>query len=458
MVRTTEISSRAPAVSTDGKLITAAGYCQRFDVLLNHRATTEVLYYRPVSSGLPTRIFGPSGPARTLSSAQLVTALGNGVFLSCFTLYAVRIVELSPTQFGIALGIAAVAAFFAGVPFGHLADLRGPRVVTAVSHVLAGLMTVALLGVRSYLLFIVVTCVYMVIYRGSNAAKAALTVSVLEGQALVLARARIQALNNFGLSIGAAMGIFVLQVDTLAAYTAALLFNAATFVVCGVVMLRLRPDLPRTERRGGQARLPVLRDHPYTLVAFLNAVMLAHSPIIEVILPLWVVLHTDAPRGLVGALVVVNTVAVVLLQVRLTKNVDTLDRAIRAFRRAGLVLGAACIAYAASATNGLWVAVTLLVVATVLHVLGEIVHSAGSWVVAYELAPADQQGQYQGLFSTGLSMIQIVGPAVLTLLLINGGVVGWGVLAAVFVATGLAVGPAARWAERTRQVPVVESS
>jgi hypothetical protein len=36
------------------------------------------------------------------------------------------------------------------------------------------------------------------------------------------------------------------------------------------------------------------------------------------------------------------------------------------------------------------VAIALLLAATGLHVYGEMVHSAGSWVIAYELAPADR--------------------------------------------------------------------
>ena len=161
-------------------------------------------------------------------------------------------------------------------------------------------------------------------------------------------------------------------------------------------------------------------------------------------------LHTDAPRGIVSALVVINTAAVVFLQVRISEPVDNLQRSVRAFRNAGFVLGAACVAYASSAAGGLWAAVTLLLLATVLHVLGEMIHSRW-WVVGYELAPSDRQGQYQGLFSTGLAMSQILGPAALTLLLIEGGVVGWLVLAVVFVITGLSMRPAARWAERTPQ-------
>lgn len=397
-----------------------------------------------------TRFLGPAGPSRTLVEAQFISALGNGFFLTCFTLYVTRIVGLTPAQLGVGLSAAAIVGLFAGVPFGHLADQRGAREVAALLHVGMGVLIALLLVVQSFPLFVLTMCVYMFIYRGGAAAKAALTVGVLDGPVLVSARARIQAANNLGLSLGAAGAAIVLQLDTRAAYVSTLGFDGVSFVACGLFFLRL-PRVPRSTPRGaGEPRLQVLRDRPYTLVSFINAVMLAHSPLLEVILPLWVVLHTDAPRSLVSALVVINTAAVVFFQVRIGERVDTLHRSVRAFRTAGFVLAAACVAYASSSAGGVWVAIGLLLLATVLHVLGEMVHSAGSWVVAYELAPAERQGQYQGLFSTGLAMSQILGPAALTLLLIDGGVVGWLVLAGIFAVVGLSMQPAARWAERTR--------
>lgn len=399
------------------------------------------------------RFLGPDGIVRTLVLSQLVTALGNGLYVSCFVLYATRIVGLTPAQVGIGLSAAALVGLFAGVPFGHLADRRGPREVTVLLNMATCAMTVVLLFVASFPTFMLAICTYTLVARGRFAAQQALTVGVLDGPELVTARARVRVASNLGMSAGAGVGALVLQVDTKAAYLGALCFDALTFLACALILLRL----PRVERAGrrakGEPRLPVLRDRPYGLVSLVNAVMLAHAPLIEVILPLWVIMHTDAPRSVAALLFVINTATVVLLQVRIGERVDTLHRGVRAFRSAGFVLGAACVVYAGSAGGSVWSAVVLLVLASLLHAWGEMVHSAGSWVVAYELAPEGQQGQYQGLFNTGLSVSSTAGPALLMFLLINGGPAGWLVLAGVFVVTGLVMTPAARWAERTRPAP-----
>ena len=293
-----------------------------------------------------TRFLGPAGPGRTLVQAQFITALGNGFFLTCFTLYATRILGLSPAELGLGLSIGAIVGMFAGVPFGHLADQRGPRGVAVWLHVGTGVTFGAILFVSWFPLFVVAVCLYLLMYRGGNAAKAALIVGVLDGPALVATRARIQAANNLGMSMGAAMAAIVLQIDTRSAYVSTLLFDALTFAVCGLFFLRLPKVARSAPRAAGEPRLKVLRDRPYAVVSLINAVMLAHAPMLEVILPLWVVLHTDAPRGIVSALVVINTAAVVFLQVRISEPVDNLQRSVRAFRNAGFVLGAACVAYA----------------------------------------------------------------------------------------------------------------
>jgi MFS family permease len=405
-----------------------------------------------------TRFLGPDSRVRALVLAQLVTALGNGVYVTCFVLYVTRIIGLTATQLGIGLSAAALVGVFAGVPFGHLADHRGPREVSALLNVATGAMTVVLLFVGSFPVFVAAACCYTLVSRGRTAAQQALTAGALSGPALVTARARVRVASNLGMSAGAGVGALVLQIDTGTAYLSALSFDALTFLACALILMRLPHVKPAPRNAKGEPRLQVLRDRPYAVATAVNAVMLAHAPLIEVILPLWVVMHTHAPRSVAALLFVVNTAVVVLFQVRIGERVDTLHRAVGAFRTAGLVLGAACLVYAGSSAGSVWFAVTVLVLASVLHAWGEMVHSAGSWVVAYELAPEGRQGQYQGLFDTGLSVSGTLGPAVLTFLLIKGGPIGWLVLAGVFVVAGLLMTPAARWAERSRPAPPTDGA
>jgi MFS family permease len=397
-----------------------------------------------------------SKPARTLLLATLANSLGNGVFVTCSVLYFIHVVGLSAAQVGLGLSLAGVAGLLAGVPAGHVADRRGPRGSSALLLTLAGVATAGYLLVHSFPLFLGVAVLYSFFDRGAYAARQALIPAVLTGERLVATRARLRVATNLGMSAGAALGGLALIWGTRSAYQFMFGLDAVSYVACGLLLLRLAAPRAAAPRRPGQARLAVLRDRPYALLALVNMVMLLYVPLLDVVLPLWIVTHTRAPRSLTAAVLLLNTVAVVFLQVRVSKRVSTLPSAVRAFRWAGVVLLAACGAFALADGRGPVIASVFLLAAGALHVYGEMVQSAGSWVIGYELAPADQVGQYQGLFNTGIAAVQMFGPAALALLLVDWGVPGWLLLGGVFVAGGLAMGPAVRWAERSRAAaPVV---
>ena len=88
----------------------------------------------------------------------------------------------------------------------------------------------------------------------------------------------------------------------------------------------------------GRPRTGVLRDRPYLTLAALNAVLYLYMPMLSVLLPLYVVQRTTAPAWTVGGFFVLNTVGVTILQVRAARTVSDPRSAIRASRRAGLLL------------------------------------------------------------------------------------------------------------------------
>ncbi|HXV94028.1 MAG TPA: MFS transporter, partial [Pseudonocardia sp.] len=191
-------------------------------------------------------------------------------------------------------------------------------------------------------------------------------------------------------------------------------------------------------------------DGPYVVVSALNAVMLLYMPLLSLVLPLWIVERTDAPRWTVGSLLVINTVAVVLFQVRVARGVTDLAGAARSVGRSGLVMLAACVVFMLSAGPSPWLAAVVLLVGACLLVLGEILLGAGAWEISFGLAPPHRHGQYQGYFGTGVAVARTIGPILLTTLVINGGAPGWLALGVIFLVAGLAMRPTVRWAERVR--------
>jgi len=96
-----------------------------------------------------------------------------------------------------------------------------------------------------------------------------------------------------------------------------ILVNAGTFVVAGLLILRVPAPAPRPHTGDGP-RMAVLRDRPFVLVAAVHSLLALHFALLDVALPLWVVARIEAPTWVVAVLLLVNTVTVVAMQVRAT--------------------------------------------------------------------------------------------------------------------------------------------
>ncbi|MFI6336203.1 MFS transporter [Streptomyces sp. NPDC050535] len=392
----------------------------------------------------------PAGPQRVLALAQLANSVGDGAYYVTSALYFTHVVGLAPGRVGLGLTVAWAVGSLVGVPLGRLADRRGPR-GTAVLLALATAAAVAsFLVVRGFLPFVLAACAYASAQSGLAAARQALLAGLIPAGERTGLLAHLQSTLNAGLAVGAGLGGLALHAGTRTAYLGVFALDAVSFLLCAALLLRL-PSVSRTaavavRRSPGPG---VLRDRPYVLVTFLNTVLLLRMPLLSLGIPLWITERTEAPAWLVSALFVLNTAAVVVFQVRMARGVRGLTSATRAIRRSGLVMLASCAVFALSSGVPAWVAVGALVAGAVLQVVAEMQQSAGSWQLAFDLAPADRMGEYQGFFGTGVTVARTMGPLVLTALLVGWGTPGWLLLGGAMLAASYAMGPATRWATST---------
>jgi MFS family permease len=398
-----------------------------------------------------TRFLPPPGPARGLAAAQLTDSIGLGGYLVCSALYFTRVVGLSPAQVGVGLTIGWAAGFLAGVPLGHLADRRGPRGVAIALALCTAAALVLFLFVRDFVPFVVAACLYSTALCGLNAARQALLAGLVPPADRTRVRAALATAINGGIAVGAGLGGLALQIGTEVAYLAVFAFDAVSLVLSALVLLRLPTVAPSTAGSGGAPALAVLRDRPYALVAALNTVLQLHIPMITLAIPLWIFERTNAPGWTVSLLLVLNTLSVVLFQVRVADKVIDLASALRFMRFAGVTLLAACAVFALSGLGApAWASIAILVVAAALQAGAEMMQASGAWELSFGLAPEGRHGQYQGFFGSGFTVARMLGPVLVTTVVLGWGTVGWLLLGGVFVAAGVAFGPAVRWAERTR--------
>lgn len=398
-----------------------------------------------------TRRGVPVDPSlRALALATLISTVGNGALVPTFVLYFTQVVGLRPAEIGLALAVGAVAGTIAPVPLGHLGDVRGPRELLRLLTLLTGIATLGFLVTEHVAVLALVLAAESFVDRGASAVRSGIVARVTEGAEGVRFRAYLRSVTNVGISLGAGIGGLTLVVDERWAYLGVFAFDAATFVVAAWVLGRLPHIPPAPPRAEGESRLQVLRDRPYVAATLLTGVFAMHFAIVEVGLPLWVAGHTEAPKAIVAATLFLNTAAVALFQVRLSRGAHSVEASTRALVRGAVwVLGGfALIALAAGRSP--WLAVVLLLAGAAVHVVGEMVGSGGQWGVEMGLAPRERQGQYQGFASTTWSLGSIAAPPVTALLCIEWGRPGWIVLGLVILGAALLEVPVARWALRTR--------
>ncbi|MFC0623875.1 MFS transporter [Kribbella deserti] len=391
----------------------------------------------------------PAGHARGLALAQLANAIGDGAFLVTSALFFTRVVGLSAGQVGLGLTIAWALGFLTGVPLGHLADRRGPRGTAILLAVLTATAVGAFLFVRSFPLFVLAAIVYATAQTGLAAARQALLAGLVDAAERTTVRAYLQSTVNAGLAIGAGLGGLALTVDTTTAYLVVFAIDGLSFLVAAMALHRL-PAVPAATTRVAGPRLAVLRDKPYAVLTLLNSIMLLYMPLLSLVMPLWIVTRTDAPGWTMAALLVLNTMAVTLFQVKFARRVTSLQSAAKSVRTAGVAMLLACAVFAVSAAGlSTESAVLVLGLGAALLVVGEMLLASGSWEISFGLAPADKQGQYQGFFGSGPAIARMLGPVLLTTVVLGWGPIGWLVVGALFLGTSWLTGPAVRWAARS---------
>ncbi|WMX45984.1 MFS transporter [Streptomyces roseicoloratus] len=398
------------------------------------------------------------GAPRALALSTLVGQTGSGLFLPVSALFFTRSVGLAPAQVGWGLAASGLIGLAAAVPIGRIADRFGARGTYAVALLGQAVATASFALVHSLWAFVVVSTVAALAERGGGAARGALIGGVGTGEARVRLRAMLKSVTNIGLSLGTALAALALTADSRAAYLAVVFANAAAYVLAALPLVRV-PAVAAAAgggraRADGPPRRAVLRNRPYTVVTVLCGISSIHYDVLSLALPLWIAGHSSAPEWSISAVILANTVLVVLLQVPFSRGTGDAATAAAVVRRSGWVLWAGWAAIAAVVFVASPVlAIGLLVLGMVLHTAGELWHSAGSYGLSYELAPAGSHGEYQGFFSLGRGLTAALAPIVVTTVCLAEGpdwrpVSGWLLLGLVVAAVASAVPAATRRALR----------
>ena len=373
---------------------------------------------------------------RVLALGSLINTMGNGLFSVTSALYFTRIVGLSPAQIGFAFSVSAALALGLTIPIGHLADVYSPKTLSRIITTISACAMTMYAFTTTYAMFFVTAVIIGITDRGTNAVRGALIARVGGADGRVRIRAYLRSIVNLGIAIGSLFGGAALAIDNPRLYRGLILLNACSSLT-SAWLLRKLPDMAPIEHEDKPRRTEALRDRTYVALVGLQAVIAMHFLMLELIVPLWLVRETHAPRWVAAGTYLVNTVACTLFSVSTARGAEDVRFAGVLQRRGAfwIALGAVTYASAALTQNG-WVAAVVLLLGSAIHVTGELFASSGSFGIGFGLPPEHLQGQYQAVWSLGWGIGGVIGPTLLTTVILGWGIPGWITIAGLFVVAG----------------------
>ncbi|MDH6139822.1 MFS family permease [Kitasatospora sp. GP30] len=395
------------------------------------------------NEGLLAQLRRPPGgrDARLMLTAQGVDRTGTGVWAAASVLYFTFVAHLDARQVGLLLGVAAVAGI-AGSPIaGRLAERQPVRRLLMASHLLR-LATVALMLVAHS--FGALLALVAITSLGERSAKTLemLFATQVAGEQRAVYQALFRSVANAGYAVGAGIAAIGLAIGTVDAYRALILFDALSFVAAAL-LVRLTSPVPGVSAHAAPADEPTQgpnpwRDRGYLLFVLLDIAMNLDDAVLNVGLPLWLIHHTRAPHAFVPAFLIINTVLVVVLQLRFSTWASrTARRPATSVALIGLAMLVCCALIALTTGARAWTAVIALSAAAVLTTLAELLRSISSWELAVSLAPTQARASYLGVAGMSQSIEKAAGPLLLTGAVFAGGPVGWLALGGALAGLGM---------------------
>ncbi|MFG2473038.1 MFS transporter [Streptomyces canus] len=319
------------------------------------------------------RLMPDSGPQRVLAVSNFVYTVGSGLYLTAGVRYFTEAVHLPAGQVGLGLAIAGLLALALGVAVGRLADRHGARGIYAAALVVQALATACFVLADSFWPFVLAVGAAAAAKAAGIAARSPLIRHYGDDRPQEF-RSCLRAVTNVGISLGAVLAGWVVQVGTLTAYQLMVIGAAIAFVVSAVILVLLPPVAPAPTTGG--PRWIALRDRPCLPLTALDGIMAIQFKVLTVAIPPLDRQCRHRPALAISATMLTGTVIVVAFQVRASRNVDSPAAGARAYRWAGVAFLIACSLFSLSAGIPAWAAAALLIIAVVIHTIGELWHSA----------------------------------------------------------------------------------
>jgi MFS family permease len=408
------------------------------------------------------RMRPPSPLAGRLSRQSLLFALGEGTFMTGSAVFFTQVVGLSAAQVGLGLTIAGIASFVAAYPMGKVVDRFGPKRCWAVSAAGQASLFTVWPFIEGFGGYVAMAVAMEVVGALGGAAYGAYTIDVLPPDERVRSRAYMYSALNVGFTLGAALGGIALAFESNSVLEAIPWFTAVAFLVNAAAILQL-PNASHDDKTVAERKVKLpgpgpLRNPGWMSSTFFVGVLWTNQVLLNIVIPLWLVEETDAPRVLLAFLFGTNTVMCIFLPMAAARGVVDVRTALRALRVSCAFFVVSCLITAYTHDTVGWVTIALVWLGHVTVTGAELFLSAASWSFEAELMDPRRRGEYQGAAELSGTLGRVWAPALYTFLAMTWGAGGWLVIAAIVVVATIGVHRTAPMAQRflERHVPPEE--
>lgn len=363
-------------------------------------------------SGVSRLIVTPGLPkyAWLLQAGVALNFFGNGLVAPYLVIYLHFARGIPLPMAVIAIGSGGILATLSGLIVGPLVDRFGPRPCVVLA------MSANAVAYGAYILVHTswqAVLVGMAVGIGTGAygpsVQTLLAGIVLpEQRAAALSQQRMSAI--VGLSLGGVAGGILVATGLDHGYALLLVLDSATFIAYAILLTLLpNPRIVRDRAAGGYR--VAIRDRRLRLLAIAGLAMVGAgiAPML-LVLPAFVRGIAGVPAGAIGAVYAVNTVVILLSQLRITRWLVTWSPGRALALGAGIwTLAWGLIAVSGSLLQG-WKAVGALTTAMAIYAIGECIYTAIVAPTAAAIAPPVLRGRYLAVIGFAWQAGFMVGP------------------------------------------------
>ena len=351
-----------------------------------------------------------------LFAATLINRSGTMVF-PFLALYMTKHFNYSDSQAGLVLAVYGAGALVTSPVIGKVSDKIGAFRVMKLSLFFNGLMFFVYPFISDYYLILGYTFFLAVISEAFRPANLSLITEVVPA----VQRRTAFALNRLAINLGMSIGPVVGGLLTLINFSIIFYVDGITSIIAGLFLIFSKWDKivehePANIQSGsGEIKhLGALKDRHlvYFLIALVPIVMVFFQHMST--MPLFMVHDLGLSAAVYGALTIINTGLIILIEVPLSNYLASWS-----YKRSltlGAILTAVGFGGMAFAHN-----IPLLIVTIIFWTFGEMIIFPASAAFVSEIAPAKKRGEYMGFYQMSFSISFMAGPWLGALVLDNFG-------------------------------------